>query len=81
MPCTKKSNKKSVYVYFSKTGHFIQRLEISVARKFQLLRTLRYLGVNNFIQSYEYFKKCFEYEKNIKSALVKNEQKYLNVRV
>ena len=78
MPYTKKSNKKSVYVYFEKFVHFIQKLEISVAWKFQLLRNLRYLGINNFIQSYEYFKKYFEYEKNIKSALVKNEQKYLN---
>ena len=28
-----------------------------------MLRNLRYLGINNFIQSYEYFKKYFEYEK------------------
>ena len=63
MSYTKRSNKKSVYVYFEKFGHFIQKLEISVAWKFQLLRNLRYLGINNFIQSYGYFKKYFEYEK------------------
>ena len=31
---------------------FYSKLEISVAWKFQLLRNLRYLGINNFIQSY-----------------------------
>ena len=31
MPCTKKSNKRSVYVYFEKFGHFIQKLEILIA--------------------------------------------------
>ena len=51
----------------------IQKLEISVAWKFQLLRNLRYLGIDNFIQNSEYFKKYSEYEKSIKSALPKNE--------
>ena len=71
MPCTKKSNKKSVSVYFYKFGHFIQKLEISVAWKFHLLRNLRYLGINNFIQSYVYFKKYFEYEKISSQHLLK----------
>ena len=64
----KKNKQKIGLCIFLKIGHLIQKLETSVAWKFQLLRNLRY---HNFIQSYVYFKKYFEYGKISSQHLLK----------